>query len=327
MPDSGHLPYRLEGKRVFIAGHHGMVGSALTRRLEREDCEILTVGRDRVDLRRQSETEDWFAANRPHLVLMSAARVGGILDNRDRPGEFLYDNLLIEANVIEASRRVGVEKGVFLGSSCIYPRLAPQPIHEDALLSGPLEPTNQAYAIAKIAGIKLVEAYRRQYGLGFISVQPCNLYGPGDNYDLDTSHVIPALIRKAHDAKTSGRREMVIWGSGSPLREFLHADDLADAVVFLARSYDGSEPINVGTGREVSIADLARIVAGLVGFDVAFTFDTTKPDGTPRKVLDLRRLHALGWRHSIELEAGIDNAYQWFRTHHAAVSTPVASSP
>lgn len=323
MPDNSPLPYRLEGKRVFIAGHRGMVGSALTRRLQREDCEVVTVDRDRVDLRRQAETEDWFAANRPHLVFMSAAKVGGILANRDYPGEFLYDNLLIEANVIEASRRVGVEKAVFLGSSCIYPKLAPQPITEESLLSGPLEPTNEAYAIAKIAGIKLVEAYRQQYGLRYISVQPCNLYGPGDNYDLNASHVIPALIRKAHDARNSGRAEMVIWGSGSPLREFLHVDDLADAVVFLARSYDSSAPINVGTGHEVSIAELAKIVAGVVGFHGAFTFDTTKPDGTPRKVLDLSRLHALGWRHSIDLEAGIRSAYQWFLSHRAVGSPAV----
>ena len=315
MPDSSPLPYRLEGKRIFVAGHRGMVGSALVRRLAREDCEILTVDRARVDLRRQAETEDWFAENRPHLVLMAAARVGGILANRDYPGDFLYDNLMVEANVIEASRRVGVEKAVFLGSSCIYPRLAPQPITEDSLLSGPLEPTNEAYAIAKIAGIKLVEAYRRQYGLRYVSVQPCNLYGPGDNFDPDLGHVIPALIRKAHDARRSGAAEMVIWGSGSPLREFLHVDDLADAVVFLARSYDGSEPINVGTGREVSIADLARRVAGVVGFDGTFIFDSSKPDGTPRKVLDLRRLHALGWRHSIDLEDGLRGAYQWFVSH------------
>ena len=324
MANSNALPYRLAGKKVFVAGHRGMVGSALTRRLERENCEIVTVDRARIDLRRQAETEDWFAENRPHLVLMSAARVGGIIANRDRPGEFLYDNLLIEANVIEASRQVGVEKAVFLGSSCIYPKLAPQPITEELLLAGPLEPTNEAYAIAKIAGIKLVEAYRRQYGLRYISVQPCNLYGPGDNYDLNTSHVIPALIRKAHDAKLSGSGEMVIWGSGSPLREFLHVDDLADAVVFLARSYDGSLPINVGTGREVSIAELARIVAGVVGFQGVFTFDATKPDGTPRKVLDLSRVHALGWQHSTELEAGILNAYQSFLSNLTDRSAAVA---
>ncbi len=303
-----------------------MVGSALTRRLEREDCEIVTVDRARVDLRRQVETEDWFAANKPHLVLMSAAKVGGILANRDYPGEFLYDNLLIEANVIEASRRVGVEKAVFLGSSCIYPKLAPQPLTENALLSGPLEPTNEAYAIAKIVGTKLVEAYRRQYGLRYISVQPCNLYGPGDNYDLNVSHVIPALIRKAHEAAVSGSGEMVLWGSGSPLREFLHVDDLADAVVFLAQSYDCSVPINVGTGHEVSIAELAKIVAGVVGFQGAFTFDATKPDGTPRKVLDLSRVRALGWHHSIELEAGIRNAYQWFLSNRTARSPAVISS-
>jgi GDP-L-fucose synthase len=321
---SGHLPYRLEGKKVFVAGHRGMVGSALTRRLQREDCELVSADRDRVDLRRQAETEDWFAANRPHLVFMSAAKVGGILANRDYPGEFLYDNLLIEANVIEACRRVGVEKAVFLGSSCIYPKMAPQPIVEDSLLSGPLEPTNEAYAIAKIAGIKLVEAYRRQYGLRYISVQPCNLYGPGDNYDLNTSHVIPALIRKAHDAKASGSPEMVVWGSGSPLREFLHVDDLADALVFLARSYDGSGPINVGSGQEVSIAGLAEIVAREVGFDGTFTFDRSKPDGTPRKVLDLGRLHALGWNHSIDLVAGVRSAYQWFLSRRSVPESEVA---
>ena len=318
MSDSNHLPYRLDGKKVFVAGHRGMVGSALMRRLQREDCEVVAVDRDGIDLRRQAETEDWFAANRPHLVFMSAAKVGGILANRDYPGEFLYDNLLIAANVIEASRRVGVEKAVFLGSSCIYPKMAPQPIPEESLLSGPLEPTNEAYAVAKIAGIKLVEAYRKQYGLRYICVQPCNLYGPGDNYDLNSSHVLPALIRKAHDAKVSGSSEMVIWGSGSPLREFLHVDDVADAVVFLARSYDSSMPINIGSGHEVSIANLAKIVGRVVGFEGVFTFDKSKPDGTPRKVLDLDRLHALGWSHSIDLEAGVHSAYEWFLSHRTA---------
>jgi GDP-L-fucose synthase len=304
--------YQIEGKRVFVAGHRGMVGSALVRRLADERCEILTVGREAGDLRRQNETEDWFAKERPQLVFLAAAKVGGILANRDHPAEFLYDNLMIETNVMEAARRTATEKLVFLGSSCIYPKLAPQPITEDALLTGPLEPTNEAYAIAKIAGIKMAAAYRTQYGSDFISAQPTNLYGPGDNYDLATSHVLPALLRKAHEAKAAAAAEMTVWGSGAPLREFLHVDDLADALVFLARHYSGTGIVNVGSGEEISIAALARLIAEIVGYHGRIAFDRSKPDGTPRKLLDVSRLAALGWRARIGLRDGVTRAYADF---------------
>jgi GDP-L-fucose synthase len=307
----------LAGKRVFVAGHRGMVGAALVRRLAGEGCSLVTAGRGELDLRRQAETESWFAATRPQVVFLAAARVGGILANRDRPGEFLYDNLMIAANVMEAARRGGVEKLVFLGSSCVYPKLAPQPIPEESLLTGPLEPTNQWYAVAKIAGIKMAEAYRQQYGCHFISAQPSNLYGPGDNFDLAASHVLPALIRKAHEAKRAGAAEMTVWGSGTPLREFLHVDDLADALVHLARTYDGAEPVNIGSGEEVSIGRLAEMVAAAVGFGGRLGFDASKPDGTPRKVVDVSRLAALGWRHRIRLEEGLASTYAWFLEHQA----------
>jgi len=303
----------LAGKRVFVAGHRGMVGSALCRRLEREGVKLLTATRAEVDLRRQEATEAWFAREWPQVVFLAAATVGGILANDRRPAEFLYDNLAIELNVVEAARQSGVERLVMLGSSCIYPRLAAQPMAEDALLTGPLEPTNQWYAVAKIAGIKLGQAYRRQHGLAAISAMPTNLYGPGDNFDLESSHVVPALLRKVHEAKVKGSREVEIWGSGRPRREFLHVDDCADAVVHLAQHYDGEEHVNIGCGEDLSIAELARLIAKVVGYEGGFRFDTTKPDGTPRKLLDVGRLLALGWRPSIPLQQGLAETYSWYR--------------
>ncbi len=307
------MTFSLAGKSIFVAGHGGMVGSAIVRRLAGEQCEVLTAPRT-LDLREQAQSRDWFAANRPEVVVVAAAKVGGILANDSYPGEFLYDNLMIEANVIEAARQHGTAKLLFLGSSCIYPRLAPQPIAEEALLTGPLEPTNEWYALAKIAGIKLCQAYRRQYGCDFISAMPTNLYGSGDNFDLESSHVLPALIRKAHEAKLSGASEMVVWGSGVPLREFLHVDDLADACVFLLRRYSDESHINVGSGSEISILDLAAMVARIVGYEGAILCDPSKPDGTPRKLMDSGRLEALGWRPSIALEDGIADVYRRFRT-------------
>ena len=307
------LPYDLAGKRVWVAGHRGMVGAAIVRRLAREACEVITLDRAAVDLRRQAETEAWLAANRPQAVFLAAATVGGILANDTRPAEFLYDNLMIEANIVHGAWRCGVEKLLFLGSSCIYPRLAPQPIPEEALLTGPLEPTNQWYAVAKIAGIKLCQAYRRQYGCNFVSVMPTNLYGPGDNFDLASSHVVPALIAKFHHAKVTGASEVEIWGSGTPKREFLYVDDLADAVVHVMRVYSGEEHINIGTGTDVTIAELAEMAAKVVGFTGRLVFDPRKPDGTPRKLLDVSRLQALGWTARTALEDGLQLSYRWFR--------------
>lgn len=313
--------YSLVDRRVFVAGHRGMVGSALMRRLQSENVEIVTAGRDLVDLTNQAETEAWMDANRPQVVFLAAAKVGGIKANSDRPAEFLYENLMIEANVIHAAYRVGVEKLVFLGSTCIYPRDAPQPMPEEALLSGSLEETNQWYAVAKIAGIKLCQAYRLQYGCDFVAAQPTNLYGPGDNYDLETSHVLPALLRKAHEAKISGARAMTVWGSGSPLREFLHVDDLADAAVFLARHYSDEMHINIGSSQEVSIRALAELVCEVVGYGGALEFDATKPDGTPRKLADVTRLSALGWQPQIGLRQGIKRTYSnWLASE---VQSPV----
>lgn len=303
--------FDLSGRLVWVAGHRGMVGRALIRRLEREPCEIL-VSPDDLDLRRQGSVETWMREAQPDLVFVAAARVGGIHANDTRPAEFLYDNLLIEANIIETARHVGVSKLVFLGSSCIYPKDAPQPIHEDALLTGPLEPTNEWYAVAKIAGIKLCQAYRRQYGLDFISAQPTNLYGPFDNFDLTSSHVLPALIRKAHESKDAGASAFTIWGTGTPLREFLHVDDLADALVFLAQNYSDEQIVNVGSGQEIAIGDLAEMIAQIVGFPGRIVRDAAKPDGTPRKRLDTMRLDNLGWRASIALEDGIDAVYRWY---------------
>lgn len=309
--------YELKGKRVFVAGHRGMVGSALVRRLASEACTIVAATRSEVDLRRQEEVERFFERERPNAVFLAAARVGGILENATKPGDFIYDNLMIEANVIETSRRVGVEKLLFLGTSCIYPRLAPQPISEDALLTGPLEPTNKPYALAKISGIEMCEAYRRQYGCDFISVMPTNLYGPGDNFDPLASHVLPALLRRIHEAKETGAESVTIWGSGEPLREFLHVDDLADACVLLMRTYSDPQLVNIGSGEELSIKALAELIAEVVGFEGRFEFDRSKPDGTPRKRLDLARLRQLGWRHRIDLRRGIEETYRWYRQHVA----------
>lgn len=306
------MQYNLRGKRVFVAGHRGMVGAAIVRRLANEDCEILTIGRDILDLRDQTGVRRWILSEKPDAVFLAAARVGGILANATYPADFLYDNLMIEANLIEAAFRAGTEKLLFLGSSCIYPKFAPQPIPEDALLTGPLEPTNEWYAIAKIAGIKLCQAYRHQHGANFISAMPTNLYGPGDNYNLETSHVIPALIRKAHEAKLSGALAMTIWGSGSPRREFLHADDCADALVHLMKVYSGDQHINVGSGEDISIEDLARLVMSVVGFEGQLEKDPTKPDGTPRKLMQTSRLNALGWRPKTGLRQGLEQAYQAF---------------
>lgn len=303
----------LTDKRVWVAGHRGMVGSAIVRRLEHEACHVLTVDRAEVDLRRQTATEDWLAASRPQAVFLSAATVGGIFANDTRPAEFIYDNLAIQTNIIEGARRVGVEKLLFLGSSCIYPRLAPQPINEDSLLTGPLEPTNQWYAIAKIAGVKLCQAYRRQYGCDFVSVMPTNLYGPGDNFDLESSHVVPALIAKFHHAKLTGAESVEIWGTGQPRREFLYVDDLADAVVHVMRTYSEEGHINIGTGTDVTIAELATIIADVVGLTGTLAFDTSKPDGTPRKLLDVTRLRELGWMAKTELKQGLQETYDWFK--------------
>lgn len=308
--------YELAGKRVWVAGHRGMVGSALVRRLESEACTVLTAGRGEVDLRRQAEVEAWVARTKPQAVFLAAAKVGGILANNTLPGEFLYDNLVIETNIIESARRTGVEKLVFLGSSCIYPKFAAQPIVEDSLLTGPLEPTNEWYAIAKIAGLKLAEAYRRQYGCDYISAMPTNLYGPGDNFDLTSSHVLPALIRKVHEAKERGDKTITIWGTGTPRREFLHVDDCADALVHLMKVYSGNSHVNVGTGEDITILEVTKLVAKVVGFEGEIVHDLDKPDGTPRKLMDCARLHALGWRHRIALEDGIAATYAWFREHN-----------
>ncbi|MCA6106984.1 GDP-L-fucose synthase [Bradyrhizobium sp. CNPSo 4026] len=300
----------MKGKMVFVAGHRGMVGSALLRRLAREDVKLLTVPRTEVDLRDQAAVNRWFAAKRPQAVFLAAAKVGGIAANDLLRAEFLYDNLAIATNVIHAAHVNGTEKLMFFGSSCIYPRLAPQPLREDAVLTGPLEATNEPYAIAKIAGIKLVETYRRQYGADFISVMPTNLYGRGDNYDPEYSHVVAALIRRFHEAKVSGAKNVVVWGTGTPRREFLHVDDLADACIHLMKVYSDSGLINIGTGKDITIAEFARVVAATIGYDGAISYDTSRPDGTPRKLLDVSRLAALGWRAKTSLEDGIRLAYQ-----------------
>lgn len=304
--------YPLGGRRVWVAGHRGMVGAALVRRLAREDCEVVTVGRAEVDLRRQSEVEDWLAEAKPQAVVLAAATVGGILANDSRPGEFLYDNLAIESNVIHGAKRSQVEKLLFLGSSCIYPREAAQPMTEEALLTGPLEPTNEWYAVAKIAGLKLCQAYRRQYGCDFITAMPTNIYGPGDNFDLASSHVVAALLRKAHEAKVAGDDSLAVWGSGRPRREFLFVDDLADALVFLLQAYSEEAHVNVGTGKDMAISELATLIAEVVGFDGRLVFDPSKPDGTPRKLLDVSRLAGLGWSPATSLRDGLAETYRWF---------------
>jgi len=312
--------YSLTGKRVWVAGHRGMVGSGLVRRLEREGCEIVTADRAALDLRRQADVEAWVADVRPQAVFLAAARVGGILANDSYPAAFLHDNLAIETNIIEAARLSGVQKLLFLGSSCIYPREAPQPIDEDALLTGPLEPTNQWYAIAKIAGLKLAQAYRRQHGCDFISAMPTNLYGPNDNFDLASSHVLPALMRKAHEAKLNGDPSMTLWGSGRPRRELMHVDDCADALVFLMRTYSADGHINVGVGEDVTTRELAELVCETVGFDGQIVRDETKPDGTLRKLMSSARLNALGWRPTIGLREGLASTYRWFLDQPAATS-------
>jgi GDP-L-fucose synthase len=309
--------YSLRQKRVWVAGHKGMVGSALVRRLQREDCEILEADRRTLDLRNQADTTAWMIREKPQAVFMAAARVGGIAANDAQPAEFLLDNLAIEANVIAGAREAGVEKLMFLGSSCIYPRDAQQPISEDALLTGPLEQTNQWYAIAKIAGLKLAQAHRRQYGCDFISAMPTNLYGSHDNFDLASSHVLPALIRKAHEAKLQGKKELTVWGTGTPRREFLHVDDCADALVHLMVRYSGDQHVNVGAGEDITIADLAHLIAAIVGFKGTIVFDQAKPDGTPRKLLDCAKLHALGWAPRVGLKDGIEATYHWFLREHA----------
>ena len=305
-----------QDSQIYVAGHRGLVGSALLRSLERQGLKNLIVrSHAELDLTEQSAVRKFFEATRPKVVIMAAARVGGIHANNSHPAEFLRDNLLIQDNVIDAAYRSGVEKFVFLGSSCIYPKLAPQPIKEDYLLTGPLEPTNEWYAIAKIAGIKMCQAYRREYGFNAISLMPTNLYGPGDNFDLQSSHVLPALIRKFHEAKRRNDPSVEIWGTGTPRREFLHVDDLADAVVYLLQKYNEEAIVNVGWGEDLTIRELAEIVMSAIGYTGALTFDHSKPDGTPRKLLDVSRLHSLGWHPRITLRAGIDGTYAWFKDH------------
>ena len=312
MPEDEKQDYALTGKRVWVNGHRGMVGIALVRRLQSEDCEILTATSKELDLRRQADVEAWMEEYKPDAVFLCAATVGGILANDTRPAEFIYDNLAIEANVIHGAWKSGVGKLLFMGSACIYPRDAEQPMKEEYLLTGPLEPTNEWYAIAKIIGIKLCQAYRKQYSADFISAQPINLYGPGDRFDLENSHVVPALMLKAHAAKTEGRASMDVWGSGNPMREFLYVDDVADALVFLMRNYSGAIQMNVGLGADLSIRELAETIIKVVGFEGELVFDTSKPDGTPRKFLDTTRLNDLGWAASTSLEQGLEQTYAWF---------------
>jgi GDP-L-fucose synthase len=301
------------GSAVYVAGHRGLVGSALVRRLEAGGfTNILRATRDQLDLRDQAAVNYWFKANRPEYVFLVAGTVGGILANSTMPAEFIYDNLMIHATIVEASRANGVVRLLYLGSSCIYPRDCSQPIREEYLLTGPLEPTNAPYALAKISGICLCQSYRRQYGCDFVSAMPTNLYGPGDNFDLASSHVVPALMRKFHEAKLSGAREAIVWGTGKPRREFLHVDDLADACLFVMEHYDGDDHINIGTGEDLSIRALAEQIRDIVASGLGVAFDSTKPDGTPRKLLDVSRLHRLGWHHQIELSEGLSSTYEWF---------------
>jgi GDP-L-fucose synthase len=304
------MTYNLSGKKVWVAGHRGMVGSAVCRQLENEDCNIIKAGRDEVNLVNQAEVNDWMNAVKPDAIVLAAAKVGGIQANNNFPVDFLYENLMIEANIIHAAHLNNVERLLFLGSSCIYPRLADQPIKENSLLSGALEPTNEWYAIAKITGIKLIQAYRKQYGYDWISAMPTNLYGPGDNYDLNSSHVLPALLRKFHEAKISKSSEVTVWGSGKPLREFMHCDDLANALLFLLKNYSDYEHINVGSGDEVSIRELVDVIAEVVGFEAKIVWDKSKPDGTPRKLMDTSNLHNLGWKDHRSLFDGISHTYK-----------------
>ena len=307
---------------IFVAGHRGLVGSAIVRRLRAAGFRNLVLReRQELDLTRQRQVEEFFAEKRPEYVFFAAAKVGGILANDRYPAEFLQDNLVIQTNIIDAAYRSGARKLLFLGSSCIYPKHAPQPIPEDALLTGPLEPTNQWYAIAKIAGLKMCQAYRRQYGFNAIAAMPTNLYGPGDNFSLQSSHVLPALLRKFHEARRAGAIEVEVWGTGTPRREFLHVDDLADACLFLMQKYEGESWVNVGCGRDETIAELAHTIARVVGFEGSIRFDTSKPDGTPRKLLDTSRLTALGWSPRIALEDGIRLTYEWFLNHLSSLKT------
>jgi GDP-L-fucose synthase len=312
------MSFDLTNKRVYVAGHRGMVGSAVVRRLATEGCEVITAGRDVVNLKRQAEVEAFMRDARPDAIVMAAAKVGGILANDTYPADFLYDNLIIEANITQAAFENGVKKMLFLGSSCIYPKMAAQPISEDALLTGPLEPTNEWYAIAKIAGIKLAQAYHKQHGCDFISAMPTNLYGPGDNFDLQSSHVMPAIIRKAHQAKLRGDKEIVVWGTGTPRREFLHADDCADALVFLLTTYSGHEHVNVGSGEDLTILELTQLVCDVVGFEGEIVHDLSKPDGTPRKLMSADRLREMGWAPRIGLREGLESTYRWFLDNEAA---------
>ncbi|MEY9182637.1 GDP-L-fucose synthase [Bradyrhizobium sp. USDA 326] len=310
--------FDLKGKSVYVAGHRGMVGAALVRRLAQEDVRLLTAKRTEIDLTNQAQVFDWFARMRPQAVFVAAAKVGGISANDKLRAEFIYENIAIAANVIHAAHTSGAEKLMFLGSSCIYPKFAPQPLREDSILTGLLEPTNEPYAIAKIAGIKMAEAYRRQYGSDFISVMPSNLYGPGDNYHPEYSHVAAALIRRFHEAKVAGSKSVVVWGSGSPRREFLFVDDMADACIHLMKNYSNERPINIGTGSDITIAELARMIAGIVDYRGDIVFDPTRPDGTPRKLLDVSRLSTLGWQARTPLEAGMRRAYEAYLTTHTS---------
>ena len=305
--------------KIFVAGHRGLVGSAICRRLaELGYRNLILRDRQQLNLRRQTDVDQFFAAERPQYVFLAAAKVGGILANSTYPADFLLDNLVIQVNVIDAAYRYGAQKLEFLGSSCIYPKFAPQPIREESLLTGELEPTNQWYAIAKIAGIKMAQAYHAQYGFRAISLMPTNLYGPGDNFDLQSSHVLPALLRKFHDVKATGASQVSVWGSGSPRREFMHVDDFADAAVFLMQNYDSPEIINVGVGEDIEIRGLARLIAAVTGFKGEIVFDDSKPDGTPRKLLDTTRLRALGWKPRIDLEEGVRQTYAWYLQHQAS---------
>jgi GDP-L-fucose synthase len=304
--------FRVAGKRVWVAGHRGMVGSAVVRRFEGSGAEVLTAGRDVVDLTRQDQVERWMEKTRPQAIVLAAARVGGIVANDSEPAQFLYENLAIEANVIHTAWRIGVEKLLFLGSTCIYPRLAPQPMPESALLAGPLEPTNEWYAIAKIAGIKLCQAYRKQHGAHFIAAMPTNLYGPNDNFDLVSSHVVGALVVKIHRAKMTGAKTVEIWGTGTPRREFLHVDDCADACAFLLENYDGAEIVNIGVGEDLTIRHFAETLAKVIGWTGEFVYDRSKPDGTPRKLVDTTKINGLGWRARTPLENGLARTYAWF---------------
>jgi GDP-L-fucose synthase len=315
-------PFELKGKTVFVAGHGGMVGSALVRRLARENIELLTAKRNDLDLRDQAAVNRWFADSRPNVVFLAAAKVGGIVANDTLRGDFIYENLIITTNVIHAAHVNKTEKLMFLGSSCIYPKLAPQPLREESLLTGLLEPTNEPYAIAKIAGIKMVEAYRSQYGSDFINVMPTNLYGPGDNYHPEYSHVVAALIRRFHEAKASNVSSVVVWGTGTPRREFLYVDDLADACIFLMKTYSSGDLVNIGTGKDVTIAEFARIVADTVGYTGQIIFDSSRPDGTPRKLLDVNRLAMLGWSARTRLKDGIKLAYKAFLERSSAHAEP-----